>query len=100
MVIIRIEALESGQHPIESQSHRPSCWMDGWIEVPTRLEAGVWASGGWCDLTIENGVLVGITQTERPEPEPEPTPAPTQLDRVEAQATYTAMITDTLLPEV
>lgn len=26
--------------------------------------------------------------------------APTQLDRVEAQATYTAMMTDTLLEEV
>lgn len=25
---------------------------------------------------------------------------PTQLDRVEAQVTYTAMMTDTLLPEV
>ena len=29
--------------------------------------------------------------------EPEPEPEPTQLDRVEAQATYTAMMTDTLL---
>lgn len=29
--------------------------------------------------------------------EPEPTQEPTQLDRVEAQATYTAMMTDTLL---
>lgn len=28
---------------------------------------------------------------------PEPTPEPGQLDRVEAQATYTAMMTDTLL---
>lgn len=37
---------------------------------------------------------------EAVEPEPEPTPEPTQLDRVEAQATYTALITDTLLPEV
>ena len=33
-----------------------------------------------------------------PEPEPEPEPeTPSQLDRVEAQATYTAMMTDTLL---
>lgn len=33
-----------------------------------------------------------------PQPEPEPaTPEPTQLDRVEAQVTYTAMMTDTLL---
>ena len=29
--------------------------------------------------------------------QPEPEPEPTQLDRVEAQATYTAMMTDTLL---
>ena len=27
----------------------------------------------------------------------EPAPAPTQLDRIEAQTTYTAMMTDTLL---
>ena len=33
-----------------------------------------------------------------PLPEPEPVPEePSQLDRVEAQATYTAMMTDTLL---
>ena len=29
--------------------------------------------------------------------EPEPSAEPTQLDRIEAQATYTAMMTDTLL---
>lgn len=30
-------------------------------------------------------------------PAPHPDPEPTQIDRVEAQATYTAMMTDTLL---
>lgn len=35
-----------------------------------------------------------------PLPEPEPTPTtPTQLDRVEAQVMYTALMTDTLLEE-
>ena len=29
----------------------------------------------------------------------EPEPAPTQLDRIEAQTTYTAMMTDTLLED-
>lgn len=34
------------------------------------------------------------------EPEPGlPAPAPTQIDRVEAQALYTALMTDTLLDE-
>lgn len=48
--------------------------------------------------TFENGVL---TLTNEPEPEiVEEVPIeeePTQLDRIEAQVTYTAMMTDTLL---
>ena len=50
--------------------------------------------------TFENGVL---TLTNTPEPEIveesgiEPVYEPTQLDRIEAQTTYTAMMTDTLL---
>ena len=32
-----------------------------------------------------------------PDPEPVPEPEPTQLDIIEAQVTYTAMMTDTLL---
>ena len=75
MTIIQIEPLESGQHPIQSQSHRRACWVEGYIEVPVHLEAAVWATYGWCDLQIEEGKLVGITPTERPtEPEPEPQP--------------------------
>ena len=35
-------------------------------------------------------------QIEMPEPEP-PEPEPTQLDIIEAQVAYTAMMTDTLL---
>lgn len=76
MTIIKIESLESGIRPIESQSHRRGCWLPGYIEVPPHLEAAVWSSGGWCDLTIEDGMLVGITPTERPPEtviEPEPT---------------------------
>ena len=75
MTIIQIEPLESGQHPIQSQSHRRACWLDGYIEVPAHLHDAVWATYGWCDLQIEEGVLVGITPTERP-PKPEPEPQP------------------------
>ena len=39
-----------------------------------------------------------ISMSEKEIPEVEQKEAATQLDRVEAQATYTAMITDTLLP--
>lgn len=41
--------------------------------------------------------VTAMTPGVVPEPETEPEPAPTQLDRVEAQVTYTAMMTDTLL---
>ena len=78
MTIIKINPLETGQHPIQSQSGRRACWLEGYIEVPAHLHDAVWATYGWCDLQIEEGALVGITPTERP-PEPEPEPSP--LDR-------------------
>ena len=79
MTIIKINPLETGQHPIQSQSGRRACWLDGYIEVPAHLHDAVWATYGWCDLQIEEGVLVGITPTERP-PEPEPEPEPPSVE--------------------
>lgn len=84
MTIIQIDALETGQHPIQSQSRRTSCWLEGYIEVPAHLESAVWNTLGWCDLTIENGKLTSITPTERPEPEPDPEPLPTTEERLTA----------------
>ena len=75
--------METGQHPIQSQSGRRACWLEGYIEVPAHLHDAVWATYGWCDLKIEEGKLVGITPTERP-PGPEPEPEPSPLDRLEA----------------
>ena len=73
MTIIQIDPLETGQHPIQSQSGRSACWLDGYIEVPAHLHDAVWATYGWCELQIEGDKLVGITPTERPtEPEPQP----------------------------
>lgn len=43
-----------------------------------------------------DGAVIGGVYAPPP-PEPEPAPAPTQLDRIEAQVTYTAMMTDTLM---
>lgn len=59
----------------ESQSHRryPENWNgNGWIPVPPHLERTALSSCPYCDLEIEEGILVGITPTERPsKPEPE-----------------------------
>lgn len=69
MTIIEIDPT-NGIHIVESQSHRTDVWMDGYIEVPPYLEATALASGGYCDLIIDGGVLVGITPTGKPEPDP------------------------------
>ena len=66
MYIIKIEATDNGLHHIESQSHREECWLDGYIEVPTKLESKVMGSKGYCNLVIENNVLVDIIPTEIP----------------------------------
>ena len=60
MTIIQIEPLETGQHPIQSQSHRHSCWLEGWIAVPKNLEQKVWDSLGYCNLIIENNKLIAV----------------------------------------
>ena len=51
--------------------------------------------GNLADYLWQDGAFV-----YDPLPEPDPAPdEPSQLDRVEAQAVYTAMMTDTLLEE-
>lgn len=59
----------------ETQSHRtyPENWNgDNWIAVPPELESMVQENAPYCDLVIEDGVLVNITPTERPAPDLEP----------------------------
>lgn len=83
MTIIEINAREDSSRNIQSRHGAARVWEEGYIEVPVHLEAAVWATYGWCDLQIEEGVLVGITPTKRP-PEPEPEPEPSPLDRLGA----------------
>jgi len=78
ITIISNERNELGFYTIETQSHRTECWEDGYIAVPEHLSDVAWACMGYCDLVIEDGVLVDIIPTERPaEPGPLPDPEPT-----------------------
>ncbi len=53
---------------------------------------------GCANYKLADGAPVERTETEKAaEIAARPTPEPTQLDRVEAQIAYTAMITDTML---
>lgn len=63
---------------------------------------------GFAILTVDEGTVTAVEvnqaaydayRAEHP-PGPEPAPEPSQLDRVEAQAMYTALMTDTLLDEM
>ena len=96
MLIIEIQPQENGAH--RNQTCNLSTVPEGWAVVPDSIT--VPDTFPFVDITTEDGVVISMTAGIVPEPEPEPTPAPTQLDRIEAQITYTAMMTDTLIPEV
>ncbi len=67
LTIIEVAARADGGHGLQSQSHRTECWLEGWVAVPTPLEAAVWACGGYCDLCMgEDGQLTNILPKERP----------------------------------
>lgn len=94
MQIIEIEALDNGAHNNQTSS-AITAPPPGWAEIPAGM--AVPETFPFVDIGVEGDVVVKMTAGTVPEPEPEPTPEPTQLDRVEAQATYTAMMTDTLM---
>ena len=98
MQIIEIAALSNGAHRNQSISGTFSTIPDGWAIVPDGME--IPETFPFVDLMVEDGVVTSMTAVDMPEQEPEPKPQPTQLDRMEAQVAYTAMMTDTLLPEV
>ena len=66
MTIIKIQNNENNQHLLESQSHRTECWLDGYIAVPLELEQKAWNCLGYCDIVIEDGVLMDILPKEIP----------------------------------
>lgn len=72
LTIISIEDLE-GFHPFESQSHRTSVWLEGYVKVPEHLITTLFHSCGYCDLVFDDdGNLTDIIPTEKPViPEPE-----------------------------
>lgn len=60
MLIIKIKETDNNLHHFQSQSHRTECWIDGYIAVPKELESIVYSCRGYCELIIENGVLVNV----------------------------------------
>jgi len=96
MRIIEIAPLSNGAH--RNQSGGVSVVPSGWAVIPDDMECENFPFGE-VEVAEVNGVMTVAKWTpgEMPEPEPIPDPEPTQLDIIEAQVTYTAMMTDTLL---
>ena len=95
MKIIEIQPLSNGAHRNQEGTFRTI--PAGWAVIPPDME--IPETFPFVDIEVDGQAVTSMTAGVVPEPEPQPTPEPTQLDRVEAQATYTAMMTDTLLPE-
>ena len=93
MTIIEIAALENGAH--RNQTGAFAVIPDGWAAIP--VDMAIPETFPFVEVTAEGGVVTSLTAGTVPEPEPAPTPEPTQLDRLEAQVTYTALMTDTLI---
>ena len=97
MRMIEIAALDNGAH--RNQTCHGTV-LDGWAVIPGGMECENFPFGD-----VEAKVIGGVMTVTKwipgtmPEPEPEPVPEdkPSQLDIIEAQVTYTAMMTDTLL---
>ena len=87
LTIIERNTRPDGGHAIQSQSHRTECWLEGWIAVPEHLSRTVWDCGGYCDLTVEGGVLTAVTAKERPQ---EPESEPTEAERLRADVDFLA----------
>ena len=97
MRAVEIIALENGAHR-NQQSPIPFDIPEGWAVIPADLKTDNFPFG---EVEVEeiNGVMTVTSWTPSMMPEPTTTPEyePTQLDIIEAQVTYTAMMTSTLM---
>ncbi len=95
MRLIEIKALENGAHCNNNTSAIFSV-PDGWAVIPDDMECANFPIG---EITVDESTPPVVTSWT-PGVMPEPVEAePSQLDIIEAQVVYTAMMTGTLLEE-
>ena len=96
MKMLEIIALPNGAH--RNQTFHGTL-PDGWAVIPDDMDLPNFPFGKAVAKPDSEGVMTVTTWEPLPipEPAPEPIPAPSQLDRIEDQMTYTAMMTNTLL---
>ena len=92
MKIIEISALSNGAH--RNQNGGATVVPSGWAVIPDNMV--IPGTFPFVDIEVKDGIVVAMTAGTVPEVEPVEE-VPSQLDMIEAQVTYTAMMTDTLL---
>lgn len=105
MTIIKIESCKNGAHDnqtIDGAIMGTFPIRDGYAVIPESLGTNnTLKNFPFGDITVEDkdGIptVTSWTPLPIPSPEPIPDPEPTQLDKLEAQVAYTAMMTDSLL---
>lgn len=93
MHIIEIKALSNGAHRNQN-GFIGDVLPVGWAVIPDSIK--IPSTFPFVNITVSNGKVTSMTAGTVPNPEPVPD-EPTQLDMIEAQVVYTAMMTDTLL---
>ena len=97
--VISKEANENGWHDLQTNSAW-SCnpYGDDYAIVPEEMVEGIMETCGYCNVELNEDGTEVVSFEKVPIPTfPEEEPQPTQLDIIEAQVTYTALMTDTLL---
>lgn len=98
MTIIELTALSNGAH--RNQSGSMTTAPDGWAVIPADMD--IPTAFPFVDITVEDDTVTSMIANHEAydaamaavSAQPE---EPTQLDRIEAQTAYTALMTDTLL---
>lgn len=96
MHIIDLTPLEEGVYNDHKADHITAP-PDGWAMIPEDFPLpSTFPRLGSIEAKVKSGVMTVTTMTEGTLPEPV-AETPSQLDIIEAQVTYTALMTDTLL---
>lgn len=97
VTIIEIAPLPNGAHRNQTWSGQAAV-PEGYAVIPESMD--IPESFPFVSVTAEGGVVTAMEAGELP-PAPDPVPdTPSELDRLEAQVMYTALMTDTLLEDI
>ena len=97
--VISKDSNEHGWHDLQTNSAwSANPYGDDYAVVPDEMVEAITETCGYCNIELNEDGTEVVSFEAIPIPlMPESEPQPTQLDIIEAQTMYTAMMTDTLL---